>query len=492
MTTPSVTVFSHDFTADNGSAWTPSGEWTTASGAAYSGYTIDIQNNQGRLAPPTVTAASGDFKIMTAMAWKDPKLTYYEIECNMQRATTGGTGNATASNFGILFNWDGNVASPTCYVLSLGRWNPTATDDVWVLSRIVAGTRTFMASAMGGSSAAQTVVIRVSLGLLSNRIEFRTTLPSNFNSDPGAGGFIPTTNNTAALLSGGYIAIANIINGTSGIDAATVNAVTPSKWVACDSLTIRRIAGGSVYPSEVPTVSVLTSGANGVDAATFATASISPTVSAQQDRMWLAFVSTSANAGNTHTLSGCSLTWASISTTTYALNGRRLTAFSGTGTPTAGALTIGNSGSASMTGGVWVILEVTGASRKDSSTFPVASLDPIPYSAYAAGSSTAPSVTIGTGGSFPDATADVLVIAAGAYATTVAATGSLTTDLSSPSHSSPNSIMTVSHSALLGATAISQTLASSVNWAIIGLVIQPSVRYHPDELEGVVSTGPMF
>lgn len=491
MTTPVVTVFSHDFTAANGSAWTPSGEWTTASGAAYSGYTIDIQNNQGRLTPPSTTAASGDFKIMTAMAWKDPKLTYYEIECSMQRAASGGTANATASNFGILFNWDGNVASPTSYVLSLGRYN--AVDDQWVLSRLVAGTRTVIASASAGTSATQTVVIRVSVGLLTNRIEFRQSLPANFNSDPGASGFIGYTNNTAGLYPpGGYVAIANIANGTNALDSATVNAIDSGDWVACDSLTIRRIAGGGVYASEVPTVSVLTSGANGVDATTFATASISPTVSAQQDRMWLAFVATSGNAGNTHTLSGAGLTWASGATATYAAGARRITSFYGTGTPTTGALTIGNSGSASMTGGVWIVFEVTGASRKDASTLPVANLDPVPFTVAATGSSTTPSVTIGTNGSLPDATPDALVMAVGSYATTAAATGSFTTDQSSPSHSSPNSIMTASYSAILGLSAISQTLGSSVNWGIIGLVIQPSLRYHPDELEGVVSTGPMF
>lgn len=104
-------------------------------------------------------------------------------------------------------------------------------------------------------------------------------------------------------------------------------------------------------------VATLVGNSTGTDAASYATASITPTV----NRLWVASIAsrhTSANI-NTPTATGAGLTWTSHESVmvTEGITRWRVTTFLGSGTPSSGAVTFDFGGQTQLEG-LWSIYEV--------------------------------------------------------------------------------------------------------------------------------------
>lgn len=101
---------------------------------------------------------------------------------------------------------------------------------------------------------------------------------------------------------------------------------------------------------------VLTSGGTGVDASSFATASISP--SAGKLILICVYVNETSGTPPVPSLSGCSITWAQVATSTTGTV--RAAIFGGTSaSPSSGAVTIDFSGN-SQSDCEWIVVEGTG------------------------------------------------------------------------------------------------------------------------------------
>jgi hypothetical protein len=98
-------------------------------------------------------------------------------------------------------------------------------------------------------------------------------------------------------------------------------------------------------------------GGSTTDAASFATASI--TLAASQPA-YVAVSSHNATAAGQPTVTGCGLTWSAEKTITISAGARRMTIFSGAGTPSAGALTIDFAGT-NQTAINWIVVQLADA-----------------------------------------------------------------------------------------------------------------------------------
>ena len=490
MTTPSVPVFNDNFDTNYASGW--GDEWSFVKLSSQTGATSSVSGGRGIIAPDsfTVTSSPG-VGVLSAMRWKDSELDSFELEVDLYHNADG-----SSSRAGLLLCWDGSIDNANGYLLHPEKI--TATSGNFALYKITNGVAAsasiFSASSsnnLGNDTFSIFVRVTPSATGIGRRIEFAAVRPENYN-DPLLFSYSIAVD-TPAASSPNYIGVANTYDyNSTAAGQGYDHTIDSTNTIGCDRFYLRRLAGGWAYPSEAPTVSTLTSGGSTTDGTTFATASISP--STAPEKTWLAFVKVSGGSPNlnTTTLSGAGLTWTSLASTVYGANTRRLTLFRGTGTPTSGALTIGNSASATMTGAIWAVLEISGASTDNATTLPTTSLDGVllsPVSASGAGTSTTATATVG--GRLPDATPEVLLlsavaIASASYATTTAL-GATTTNVAAIAN--PTTSMTLFTNRACSNTTIATTLPGSVAYGQIIVAIQPSLRYIPDDIEGTVSTG---
>ncbi len=107
----------------------------------------------------------------------------------------------------------------------------------------------------------------------------------------------------------------------------------------------------------VATPVLLTSGSSTTNSSSYTTASISPSAG----KLILVAVSFNVFSGVTPTsisVSGCGLTWDQAATIEFSGTSTRLSVFRAVGTPSAGTLTISQSGGGSIAGCIWQVVEI--------------------------------------------------------------------------------------------------------------------------------------
>lgn len=474
MTVPYNTILREAFDAPNGDPW-PAGEWTTATGSGLPAPSATVESGAGRIAPGAVGALGTIRRVLYAQQWKDPgSLNLIEFAVTLGAASYG---TASSSVPGVLFCWDGNVASPSGYVLA-----PSKTGTALVLYKVTAGTFTQLASrSMTAPTAPFRVRLRFSAGPFTSNFQFRHWATSSAEPWAATGNGTWSTA-TDATYSGGRFALINFYDGTSA--NATVQNVQPSNWVSFDNLEVHRIGTGAPSTSGgAPQVALLTSGFSTTDTTTYATASITPTNLA--GTVWLAIVATSGNASlEGRSLAGAGLTWARIANIVFASSARRLEVYRGTGTAAAGALTYQfTSGATSC---MWAVLEVSGASDQSADTVPIPALPAVAITGTNQSTSTSASISAGNTVP-PDHPACTFITAvAGPMSNTanvITPSGIVTKLVEVQGGSTPTGNLCVAYQAGYS-SALSQVFTwptANIGWGAVAVVIQPSIRFGPQD-----------
>lgn len=432
-------VLDLDFGA--GSVWDANG-WTQSTRSDLTAFS----SGNGTITSAGTIASGGARRILSAVHW-NRNTTFGAFSAGFDVSATfaapSGLGWAAGSSYmpGILFHWDGNIDSPSGYLLSVNSGNSTTV--VTTLWRIDAGTFVSLGTrsqAVGLGANPLRMRLRSSVGFFTKRWEWRhwdATL-SEPAATTGNGSWTAALDNTYANGRIAVVAVYDTSTTSAGIASGTVLttqklavATLPSVGPPAPTLLL---TGTSTSTTTAYTTSSLTfnwaSGTayaldasvwyNGVNyvctQAHTATASLTPDQTgstywapygSDDARVWLAFISHSGSSGSANVVSGCGLSSTQLAGSAWAATTRRVSVHRLTGTPTDGALTITASGN-NMTGISYVIVEVSDLASGAATTQPIASLPAVNYSTVTIGSATT-SMTAGSGAT-ADATPWVLLL----------------------------------------------------------------------------------
>lgn len=484
MTTPVVPVFQDYF---GGTSW--SDEWTQSTASGVPAATFSIVSGKGRITPglPAFAASVSD-KILYAAAWKDSNLKSFSLTATMDKSAYEVT--VTSVGWGILFAWDGNINSPTGYMLHSIKGNDGTTTTGLRVSKLTAGTFTELVSIALVNSSEQTVTLRVTPTGVTNLIQFTTTTY----------GWASVTDST--YMSGGKVAVVSYSDSTTTDPKPNID---DTDWISVKNLTLNRLGSsatgvtpgtgteGAPYISGSPTS--LVQGSSTANATSYTTANMlvptpsgsGATVTNTGSRLCLAFFSstyaTAGDAANVPTMSGSTLTWTRYNGILHS-TARRIDVFQAYGIPTqSAALTFTNT--ATMTSGLWFVVEIYGAADGSSLTLPTANMPSI-VSGQTASSlgGNAATVTLSCGTYLPDVSPHALTIM-GVSIPAVATTadqftaGAFTTELGELVQITPTSHFGLYYAVSPSAPTLTATWLASSNYGAAGVMVQPSVKYPP-------------
>ena len=471
MTTPVLPVYVENFGA---TSWR-SGEWTEQTSSTYDDNgpaTFSIVSGTGRMAITGSSyniAQSTPSKLVCATAWKDTKITSFDLT-----ATMGKSGYSTDSvnGWGILFSWDGSIDAANGYILH------TTKHTTLAISKIVNGTFSALIAGFGSPlQDARNIRLRMTPSGAGNLIQ---ALAIDSFSTTGTGGWSDIVD--ATHTAGGRIAICSFIDfAASDSGASTLDS---SDYVSVSNLRISRLGtSAGVATSGVPLITgnaALTSGSSTTNASSYTTASLSAGTANLGAQLHIAIFASTTGAATAHACTGAGLTWTVVSTIQHASNARRLTMFQATGIRTAGALTF--TAGATTEAAQWAVMEIRGAANGSLGTLPAASIPAINSSTALAG--TASTTAVATPAlKLPSVSPHVLLImAVSANIATSAGqftAGSGSTELLETSVLTPTGNMGVFYTYSPSSTTISAEMTSSNTYGAVAAIIQPSISYPP-------------
>jgi hypothetical protein len=299
-------------------------------------------------------------------------------------------------------------------------------------------------------------------------------------------------------MTGGKVAIVSYRDAT----AYQVSSVDDADWISVKDLTLNRLGSsatgvtpaagteGAPYISGSPTS--LVQGSSTASATSYTTANIlvptpsgsGATVTNTGSRLCLAFLSstyadTTASAV-VPTMSGAGLTWTRYNGIQHTT--RRIDVFQAYGIPTqSAALTFTNT--ATMSSGIWFVLEIYGAADGSSLTLPTANIPSIASGDTTSGSGVA-TVTLSCGTYLPDISPHALTIM-GVFIPAAATTadqftaGAFTTELGELVQTGPAHHFGLFYAVSPSAPTLTATWLASSTYGAAGVMIQPSVKYPP-------------